>query len=444
MHTTRMTGTQDDNRAATDSSAAHAERVAFLTQFTQTLEEATWLRRLAKHFELRDVRHAVTEVAAEVLPELRQLVLAESIGLIPTNVRDANNDGRAAQIVWDGRAYTEEVVRDLLDLYEEASVERPVVMNQSALSSTPIADHGIHSLIFMPVATSSHRVGWLLVLNRDVHAKDQPAGQPLLCEAEFGTPEAGLVQTAASMLASHGQNVALFEEKERLLIGVIAAMSGAVDARDHYTHGHSRRVAAYARTIAREMSLDPRECEQIHVAGLLHDIGKVGISDAILKKKGPLTREEFDVMKRHPETGYRILRHLEELSYVLPGVLHHHERIDGGGYPHGLAGEAIPLMARILAVADGYDAMTSNRPYRATMPNEEAERILREHRGTQWDADVIDAFFRGLDKILLVPRECPADIDESFEADRPSTMQTVFAPQSQAFNGATDDPINSV
>jgi len=441
-----MTGTENENLESLESSDARAEQATFLAQFTQTLEEATWLRRLAKHFELRDVRHPVTKVAAEVLPELRQLILAESIGLIPANLLPNDDHCGDSQMIWDGHAYSEGVIRELLQVYAKLSNERPVVKNRSALSDTSVAAHGIHSFILMPVASGTHQEGWLVVLNRDVAqaTKDQIAGQPFMYEAEFGTPEASLVQTAASMLASHARNVALFEEKERLLIGVIAAMGGAVDARDHYTHGHSRRVAAYARTIAREMTLEPRECEQIHVTGLLHDIGKVGISDAILKKEGPLTHEEFEVMKRHPETGYNILCHLDELAYVLPGVLHHHERIDGGGYPHGLAGEAIPLMARILAVADGYDAMTSNRPYRATMPNEKAESILKAHRGTQWDAEVVDAFFRCIDKIQLVPKECSADLDESFELGIPSAAQAAAAPNPEALNGPTVALLNSL
>ncbi|MCA9240034.1 MAG: HD-GYP domain-containing protein, partial [Planctomycetales bacterium] len=132
---------------------------------------------------------------------------------------------------------------------------------------------------------------------------------------------------------------------------------------------------------------------------LLHDIGKVGISDDVLLKPGRLTDEEFDLIKQHPECGYKLLVRLAALGDLLPGVLHHHEAYDGQGYPHGLVGEDIPLTARILAVADAWDAMTSDRPYRPGMPWEKAMSILRDGAGGQWDARVVDAFFAIIEEV---------------------------------------------
>ncbi|MCA9072441.1 MAG: HD domain-containing protein, partial [Planctomycetaceae bacterium] len=131
-----------------------------------------------------------------------------------------------------------------------------------------------------------------------------------------------------------------------------------------------------------------------YISGLLHDIGKIGVPDQILLKADRLTKDEFDVIKQHPTIGYEILRQIDALAPMMPGVLHHHEAVDGSGYPHGLVGEEIPLMARILAVSDAWDAMTSTRSYRAKMPEERATRILRENAGTQWDTDVVEAFFQ--------------------------------------------------
>ena len=135
----------------------------------------------------------------------------------------------------------------------------------------------------------------------------------------------------------------------------------------------------------------------MYIAGLLHDIGKVGVPDAVLGKPGKLTDEEFRIIQTHPATGVEILQHLEPLGYVLTAVLHHHEAVNGGGYPHGLAGDAIPLFSRIIAVADAYDAMTSDRPYRPRMPAEQAEGILRAGAGKQWDTWCGRGVLRGVD-----------------------------------------------
>ena len=142
---------------------------------------------------------------------------------------------------------------------------------------------------------------------------------------------------------------------------------------------------------ATKMGRGVEECEQIYMAGLLHDVGKIGVPDSILGKPGSLTNDEYTIVKKHPEIGHTILKHLKQLDYVLPGVLHHHEAINGRGYPHGLFGEAIPLQGRILAVADAYDAMTSDRPYRPGMPSQKAESILKAEAGRTWDSDAVSA-----------------------------------------------------
>jgi HD-GYP domain-containing protein (c-di-GMP phosphodiesterase class II) len=171
-------------------------------------------------------------------------------------------------------------------------------------------------------------------------------------------------------------------------------MVSALDARDKYTRGHSERVACLGREIALELRLSEKETEDIYISGLLHDIGKIGVPDHVLLKPGRLTDEEFQIIKQHPTIGYEILKQIPAMSAVLPGVLHHHEAVDGSGYPFGLVGNAIPLMARILAVADSFDAMTTTRAYRPKMPLEKALGILRSEAGVQWDAQVVEAFLR--------------------------------------------------
>jgi HD-GYP domain-containing protein (c-di-GMP phosphodiesterase class II) len=214
--------------------------------------------------------------------------------------------------------------------------------------------------------------------------------------SDFGTREVGLLMTAAGMLAGHARNVALFRAEENLRVGVIETITAALDARDPSTCGHSRRVGRHAARTARHMGCSPEECERIYITGLLHDVGKIGVPDDILKKSDRLTDEEYEIIKQHPVTGHSILIRLKDLAFVLPGVLHHHERMDGHGYPHGLSGEAIPLDARILAVVDSYDAMTSNRIYRNGMNEARALEILRSDAGAQWDKNVVASFLTTL------------------------------------------------
>ena len=173
---------------------------------------------------------------------------------------------------------------------------------------------------------------------------------------------------------------------------ILFALAVAVEAKDPYTEGHLHRLEEYAARISSALAL-PAHTKQVNEYGaLLHDIGKIGIPEAILNKPGKLTPEEFAIIKQHPEIGERICRPLRFGAEISPIVRGHHERWDGGGYPDGLAGEAIPLGARIVAVADAFDAMTTDRPYRKALALEKAWKILREGAGTQWDAAVVDAF----------------------------------------------------
>lgn len=188
------------------------------------------------------------------------------------------------------------------------------------------------------------------------------------------------------------------EEYEELFMNTILSFSKSIDARDPYTAFHSKNVADYAREIAEELGLSERETEAVHLAGLIHDIGKIGTPESILKKESRLTEEEYDIMKRHAEDGYQIvkgIKRLQELG-VTEMVRHHHERMDGKGYPMGLEGEEIPLGARILAASDSFDAMTTNRSYRAKLSTETAAEELRRHSGTQFDPEVAHALLRVL------------------------------------------------
>jgi hypothetical protein len=203
-----------------------------------------------------------------------------------------------------------------------------------------------------------------------------------------------LIEASARFTSTFLSNAQLFDIQKRLFVGIIESLSAAIDAKDTYTQGHSRRVAYLGQQIALNMDLSSAEAERVRISGLLHDVGKIGVPEAVLCKPGRLTDAEFDDIKRHPDIGHKILKDLTGLEDVLPGVLHHHERYDGNGYPHGLAGEDIPVMARILACADTFDAMSSNRSYRAAMPRKKVLAEIDRCRGSQFDDAVVTAFLK--------------------------------------------------
>ena len=211
---------------------------------------------------------------------------------------------------------------------------------------------------------------------------------------EFDSVDSKLLNSIANESAIYLENLMLFEDAHGLMMGLLHSLTSAVDAKDAYTCGHSERVALLSRHLAAAAGIPANEVERIYMAGLLHDVGKIGVPEAVLQKPGKLTVEEFDQMKKHPEIGARILADIKQVKDILPGVLHHHERYDGKGYPAGLAGENIPLMGRILCLADCFDAMTSNRTYRKALPLEVALTEIRRCSGTQFDPKLTDVFLQ--------------------------------------------------
>ncbi|MBO9597382.1 MAG: HD-GYP domain-containing protein [Cohnella sp.] len=181
-------------------------------------------------------------------------------------------------------------------------------------------------------------------------------------------------------------------ENQKLVEGTLVALTNALEAKDPYTLGHSHRVSRFAEGIALSLGLSPKQCETIRLAALFHDIGKIGIPDSILGKKGPLTEEEFAQVRRHPELSVKIVESVDPFHLLLPAIRHHHENWDGSGYPDGLRENQIPIGACIIRVADSFDAMTSNRPYRADDSPRSAVTEIKAKSGTWFHPDIVNQF----------------------------------------------------
>ncbi len=200
------------------------------------------------------------------------------------------------------------------------------------------------------------------------------------------------VQEELLKVGKGGDFASAYFDLQQMSLDVVRSLALALDARDHYTRGHSEWVAKYSVQIAKTMNCSEQETEKLELAALLHDVGKIGVKDSILRKPAKLTQEEFAVVQRHPLSSAEIIQPVAYLRELVPAVRHHHERYDGKGYPDGLAGESIPFSARILTVADAFEAMTSDRPYRRALTFEKALAEIRRCRGSQFDPVIVDAF----------------------------------------------------
>ena len=213
-------------------------------------------------------------------------------------------------------------------------------------------------------------------------------------EGDYTSVDVQLLRAVADRIAAFLENQRLYNDLSDLLMGLLHALVNSIDAKDPYTCGHSERVAFYSRALARATGQATEICERVYLAGLLHDVGKIGVPDAVLCKPGRLTTEEFDAMSKHPEIGARILSRTRQITDLIPAVMGHHERLDGRGYPQRLSGGSVPLYGRIICLADCFDAMTTSRTYRTALPLPVAITELRRCSGTQFDPALAEVFLR--------------------------------------------------
>lgn len=244
-------------------------------------------------------------------------------------------------------------------------------------------------MVCVPVKTKDKVIGVLEAINRGNGIFDEEDKEALT--------------SLANQVAIAIENANLYQELREVFYGTAQALAETIEKRDPYTGGHTKRVMNYSIAIGKAMGLSKKEIEDLRLAAILHDVGKIGVRDNILLKEDKLDPEELEKMNMHPQYGADILNHVKKLKDIIPGVRGHHERIDGKGYPDNLRDGDIPTIARIIAVADTFDAMTTDRPYRKAMSSETAFEELRKNSGIQFDKDVVEAFIRGYKEMEFVP-----------------------------------------
>ena len=238
-------------------------------------------------------------------------------------------------------------------------------------------------MVCVPVKVKDKVIGVLQAINR--------------AEGVFTEDDVELFQLFSNQVAIALDNARLYEEIRETFFATAEALAEAIEKRDPYTGGHTKRVVNYCLVAAKYMNLTPEELEILKLSAILHDVGKIGVEDRILRKPGNLDDEEAKIMKMHPLLGAEIMRHIRQLKDLIPGMLHHHERPDGKGYPEGLKGMDIPIVARIISAADTYDAMTTNRPYRKGLSHQTAIDEIKKEAGAQFDKEVAEAFVKAFE-----------------------------------------------
>lgn len=234
------------------------------------------------------------------------------------------------------------------------------------------------NMICVPVMIKEKITGVLQAINKS--------------EGMFSPKDLELFQMLANQVAIAIDNARLMEDLRQTFYETAEALAEAIEKRDPYTGGHTKRVLTYSMASAEYMGMSPQEMDWLKLSAILHDIGKIGVEDRVLRKQGSLNDEEFALMKAHPRMGAEIMEYVEKLKDIIPGMKHHHERFDGKGYPDGLKDGDIPLIARIISVSDTFDAMTSDRPYRKGLSDETAIDELQKYAGIQFDPEVVRAF----------------------------------------------------
>lgn len=321
--------------------------------------------------------HSVTE-------QLAKSVEAEHVSVLLSQGSSSEDRAFRPEATYPPHGLVPPVGKEVLDWVTKTS--EPLMLNEGGATNLPAELTGIPKagpVLYVPLITNGQTVGILRVKKAGV-------------DQQFGDAEVEVLSIQASQAAIAIHNAMLIRDLENGYLDALAALANALEARDIETRGHTERLSTNGILIAQQMALSTDDVESVRVGALLHDIGKIGVPDAILRKPARLTPEEYSVIKQHPIIGDRILAPIPQLQKARAVVLNHHERFDGKGYPYGLTGDDIPIAARIVTVADVFDAVTENRPYHAGESVVRALEELRRGSGSQFDPKVVDAFFEVL------------------------------------------------
>ncbi len=345
----------------------------------RTLIELTKL--ITSTLETKEVRRRAIEAATTLLnaeagslilidPDTGDLFFEIATGEksdVVKKIRLKKGEGIAGWVIENGKAIVLDDVRSDLRFYRGVDEKSNFITK---------------SMIAVPVKTRERMLGVLEVINKK--------------DGRFDNEDLEVLEALSNQIAIAIENANLYEEMRETFYGTIEALAETIEKRDPYTGGHTKRVMDYSLMIGGKLGLSKKEMENLKLSATLHDIGKIGIRDEVLLKKGKLIPEEAMEMNMHPKYGSEILSHIRQLKDVIPGMRGHHEKYDGSGYPDGLKGEEIPLNARIIAIADAFDAMTTDRPYRKALSIDEAINELKRYAGIQFDPYLIDIFIEAL------------------------------------------------
>jgi HD-GYP domain-containing protein (c-di-GMP phosphodiesterase class II) len=358
------------------------------------------------------------------LHELLRYILEESqattgsdwvlLSLVDRNILSVSGTGRAGEEMSLAErrqfpALAATICRELT-----TGTLEPLISPEESEAELATVVGGPVSLLAVPIMVKGNLDGCLAVAR---FTEDVP----------FHTNDVKLMEILAEQVSLSLTNWELYENLRRFLLNTVQSLVSAIDAKDSYTRGHSQRVHRLSMLLGKSMGLPPDQLETLHWASLLHDVGKLGVPEGILQKPGSLTDQEFAVMRKHPVKSCEIVAPIPELAHCIPAIRHHHERIDGRGYPDGLRGEEIPLLGRIIAVADVFDALTSDRAYRHALQPAEVRRYIRQTAGKHLDCKVVEIFDRIFPDLIRVLEEARKEEGLPFiveESDARSTTSS--------------------
>jgi len=386
---------------------AAADELAMLsTNLATTYEELSLLYRISGAMRVTQRPEDFLQTVCDELLDVMSIETAAGVLYAYPPAVEADLAVSAGEI-----ELTAEQIHLLADeaIGDEASGSHRAAVNNHVRISQRQLGAEVANMVVVPLAAEDERIGLLLGINKS--------------GGEFDSVDLKLINAIGSQTGVFLSNNRLYADLQSLLMGVLHALTATIDAKDPYTCGHSRRVALVSRRLAEKTGFPPQRVQSIYLAGLLHDIGKIGVPEAILCKQGRLTEDEYDTMKRHPAQGARILGGIRQLDDVIVGIVTHHERLDGRGYPNGLSGKDVPIEGRIIGLADTFDAMTSDRTYRKALPLEAVTAEIRKCAGTQFDP-------------MLVEKFLAMDL-EGFLCEINQPVQTVF-PLSGALEGGKE------